>query len=93
MKNNEIIAKIEQFKSTLSDFCNLFCGLSKTGFRDYVTYSKINDDYLPFVESKQIERYITKTNKYIDTNFKFSTKYFLFSDYCYRSFKSPKCLH
>ena len=68
ISNNEIIAKIEQFKSTLSDFCNLFCGLSKTGFRDYVTHSKINDDYLPFVESKQIERYITKTNKYIDTN-------------------------
>ena len=82
ISNNNIISKIEKIKTTLIDHCDIFCGLSKTGFRDYVSTYKINNKYQPFVESKQIERYITNTNKYIDTDIYSAKVYRQFSGEC-----------
>ena len=82
ISNNDIISKIEKIKTTLIDYCDIFCGLSKTGFRDYVSTYKINNKYQPFVESKQIERYITNTNKYIDTDVYSAKVYRQFSGEC-----------
>ena len=67
LSTNNLVEKIEQAKYTLSDVCSIFCGLSKTGFRDYVSTSKENNDYRVFVESKQIYRYVTDSKKYIDS--------------------------
>ena len=82
ISSNNIISKIEKVKTTLIDHCDIFCGLSKTGFRDYVSTYKINNKYQPFVESKQIERYITNTNKYIDTDIYSAKVYRQFSGEC-----------
>ena len=82
ISSNNIISKIEKIKTTLIDHCDIFCGLSKTGFRDYVSTYKINNKYQPFVESKQIERYITNTNKYIDTDIYSAKVYRQFSGEC-----------
>ena len=67
LSHNSLIDKIESNKTVLSDICSVFCGLSKTGFRDFVTYFKEDDNYQVFVESKQIKRYVTDSEKYIDT--------------------------
>ena len=67
LSHNSLIDKIESHKTVLSDICSVFCGLSKTGFRDFVTYFKEDDNYQVFVESKQIKRYVTESEKYIDT--------------------------
>lgn len=67
LSHNSLIDKIESHKTVLSDICSVFCGLSKTGFRDFVTYFKEDDNYQVFVESKQIKRYVTDSEKYIDT--------------------------
>ena len=82
ISSNNIISKIEKIKTTLIDHCDIFCGLSKTGFRDYVSTYKINNKYQPFVESKQIERYITNTKKYIDTDIYSAKVYRQFSGEC-----------
>lgn len=66
LSQNPIVQKIDnEVKTTLDDFASILCGLSATGFRDYVTYEKLNSDYLPFTESKQIFRYVTRTDKFI----------------------------
>ena len=67
LSTNSLVEKIEKAKYKLSDVCSIFCGLSKTGFRDYVSSTKENGDYQIFVESKQILRYVTDSKKYIDT--------------------------
>ncbi len=65
--NSLIDDKLEQQQKILADICSIFCGLSKTGFRDYVTYCQESSEYQIFVESKQIKRYVTESEKYIDT--------------------------
>ena len=66
LSQNPIIQKIDTtIKSKLEDFARILCGLSAAGFRDCVSMSKINKDYLPFTESKEIKRYITQPYKYI----------------------------
>ena len=82
ISNNEIVSKIEKTKTKLTDHCSIFCGLSKTGFRNYVSYQKENSYYQPFVESKQIERYITNTQKYIDTSLYSNKAKIVFNDEC-----------
>lgn len=67
LSHNSLIDKLEQQQKILADVCSIFCGLSKTGFRDYVTYCQESSDYQIFVESKQIKRYVTESEKYIDT--------------------------
>ena len=83
LSTNNLVEKIEKAKYNLSDVCSIFCGLSKTGFRDYVSSTKENGDYQIFVESKQILRYVTDSKKYIDTN--------LFSYNAMNAFRTP-CL-
>ena len=67
LSHNSLIDNMEQQQKVLADICSIFCGLSKTGFRDYVTYYLESSDYQVFVESKQIKRYVTESEKYIDT--------------------------
>ena len=83
LSTNNLVEKIEKAKHKLSDVCSIFCGLSKTGFRDYVSSTKENGDYQIFVESKQILRYVTDSKKYIDTS--------LFSYNAMNAFRTP-CL-
>ena len=83
LSTNNLVEKIEKAKYKLSNVCSIFCGLSKTGFRDYVSSTKENGDYQIFVESKQILRYVTDSKKYIDTN--------LFSYNAMNAFRTP-CL-
>ena len=83
LSTNSLIEKIEEAKYRLSDVCSIFCGLSKTGFRDYVSSTKEDGDYQIFVESKQILRYVTDSKKYIDTT--------LFSYNAMNAFRTP-CL-
>ena len=83
LSTNSLVEKIENAKYKLSDVCSIFCGLSKTGFRDYVSSVKENDNYRIFVESKQILRYVTDSKKYIDTT--------LFSYNAMSAFRTP-CL-
>ena len=83
LSTNSLVEKIERAKYKLSDVCSIFCGLSKTGFRDWVSTSKENNDYRVFVESKQILRYVTDSKKYIDST--------IFSNNAMRAFGTP-CL-
>ena len=83
LSTNSLVEKIERAKYKLYDVCSIFCGLSKTGFRDYVSSLKENNDYHIFVESKQIYRYITDSKKYIDTS--------IFSNNALQAFQTP-CL-
>ena len=83
LSTNSIVEKTEKAKYRLSDICSIFCGLSKTGFRNYVSSSKENNDFQIFVESKQIHRYVTDSKKYIDTK--------IFSYNAKRAFDTP-CL-
>ncbi len=83
LSTNNLVDKIEHSKYKLTDVCSIFCGLSKTGFRDYVSSSKDNSNYRVFVESKQILRYVTDSKKYIDTS--------IFSYNAIRAFETP-CL-
>ena len=83
LSTNSLVEKIERAKYKLSDVCSIFCGLSKTGFRDYVSSTKENGDYQILVESKQILRYVTDSMKYIDTT--------LFSYNAMSAFRTP-CL-
>ncbi len=83
LSTNSLVEKIEEAKYRLSDICSIFCGLSKTGFRDYVSSTKEDGDYQIFVESKQILRYVTDSRKYIDTT--------LFSYNAMNAFRTP-CL-
>lgn len=83
LSTNSLVEKIEEAKYRLSDVCSIFCGLSKTGFRDYVSSKKEDQDYQIFVESKQILRYVTDSKKYIDTT--------LFSYNAMNAFMTP-CL-
>ena len=83
LSTNSLVEKIECAKYKLSDICSIFCGLSKTGFRDWVTSTKENNDYRVFVESKQILRYVTDSKKYIDSS--------IFSYNAMRAFNTP-CL-
>lgn len=83
LSTNSLVEKIEEAKYRLSDVCSIFCGLSKTGFRDYVSSTKEDGDYQIFVESKQILRYVTDSKKYIDTT--------LFSYNAMSAFRTP-CL-
>lgn len=83
LSTNSLVEKIEEAKYRLSDVCSIFCGLSKTGFRDYVSSKKEDQDYQIFVESKQILRYVTDSKKYIDTT--------LFSYNAMNAFRTP-CL-
>ena len=68
LSNNPIISKIDLEKRKLSDCCTVFCGLSASGFRNYVTTEKRDDDHEVFVEAKEIKRFITQPKKYIDTS-------------------------
>ena len=83
LSTNSLVDKLERAKYKLSDVCSIFCGLSKTGFRDWVSTSKENNDYRVFVESKQILRYVTDSKKYIDST--------IFSNNAMRAFGTP-CL-
>ena len=83
LSTNSLVEKIERARYRLSDVCSIFCGLSKTGFRDWVSSSKENNDYRVFVESKQILRYVTDSKKYIDST--------IFSSNAMRAFRTP-CL-
>jgi type I restriction-modification system DNA methylase subunit len=83
LSTNSLVEKIEEAKYRLSDVCSIFCGLSKTGFRDYVSSTKEDGEYQIFVESKQILRYVTDSKKYIDTT--------LFSYNAMNAFRTP-CL-
>ena len=83
LSTNSLVEKIERAKYKLSDVCSIFCGLSRTGFRDWVSTSKENNDYRVFVESKQILRYVTDSKKYIDST--------IFSNNAKRAFGMP-CL-
>lgn len=68
LSNNPIITKIEQTKTVLTDCCDVFCGLSMTGFRNYVGKTKHTHKDQPFVEAKQIKRYRTAPESYIHTS-------------------------
>ena len=83
LSTNSLVEKIERARYKLSDVCSIFCGLSKTGFRDWVSSSNENNDYRVFVESKQILRYVTDSKKYIDST--------IFSSNAMRAFGTP-CL-
>ena len=83
LSTNNLVEKIEKANYKLSDVCSIFCGLSKTGFRDYVSSTKEDGEYQIFVESKQILRYVTDSKKYIDTT--------LFSYNAMNAFRTP-CL-
>lgn len=83
LSTNSLVEKIERAKYKLSDVCSIFCGLSKTGFRDWVSTSKENNNYRVFVESKQILRYVTDSKKHIDST--------IFSNNAMRAFGTP-CL-
>ena len=66
LSQNPIIEKIASKGKDLSIYVDVLCGLSATGFRDYVSDVKLDANYLLFTESKQIDYYITITNnKYI----------------------------
>lgn len=66
LSQNPIIKKIDnEVKTRLDNFASILCGLSATGFRNFVTDQKINENFIPFTESKQIQRYITNPDKYI----------------------------
>ena len=65
LSTNSIIDKIEQNGERLENLAKILCGLSATGFRDYVSSDKQEYSIL-FTESKQIDYYITTTkNKYV----------------------------
>ena len=49
---------------TLNTFCEIFCGLSKTGFRANVEFSK-KDINRPFLEASDIFRYEYKQGKFL----------------------------
>ena len=57
------ISNIQHIK--LSNCCDIFCGLSVTGFRANVSY-KHRQDNNPFLESSDIHRYSFNGGKYID---------------------------
>ena len=57
------ISSIQHIK--LSNCCDIFCGLSVTGFRANVSY-KHRQDNNPFLESSDIHRYSFNGGKYID---------------------------
>ena len=66
LSQNSIIDKIASKGVRLSSYVDVLCGLSASGFRDYVSDYKRDANYLLFTESKQIDYYITTTqNKYI----------------------------
>lgn len=48
----------------LSEFCNIFCGLSKTGFRTSVSNKK-SAKVKPFLEASDILRYDFKSGKFL----------------------------
>jgi|GEM_PF-5592457 len=66
LSNNTIIDKVASQGQPLERYADVFCGLSATGFRNYVSPTKKNDNYLLFTESKQIDYYVTTTEKYIE---------------------------
>ena len=57
------ISNIQHIK--LSNCCDIFCGLSVTGFRANVSYNHRQDSN-PFLESSDIHRYSFNGGKYID---------------------------
>ena len=66
LSQNPIIDKVSSKGKELSTYTDVLCGLSASGFRDYVSDIKYDNNYLLFTESKQIASYITTTrNKYI----------------------------
>lgn len=67
LSQNSIIDKVASKGKSLSTYADVLCGLSASGFRDYVTDCKIDDSYSLFTESKQIGYYTTTTqNKYVN---------------------------
>ena len=66
LSQNNIVDKLSSQGKSLSTYVDILCGLSASGFRNYVTNQKIDDNYLLFTESKQINSFVTTTeNKYI----------------------------
>lgn len=82
LSNNAIIRKIEQTKTILTDCCDVFCGLSMTGFRNYVGTLKRTYRDQPFVEAKQIKRYRTVPENFINTSVYNSTTLERFNHPC-----------
>lgn len=63
---NSITSKIaEQKHKKLSDFCEIFCGLSQAGFRTSVL-NLPHSDTVPFLESSDIFKYSYKAGKYFE---------------------------
>ena len=63
-KLDNIVDKISQTDSNLSNYCDIFCGLSVAGFRKDVSNNK-NEINVPFLESKDIYRYQFTSGKYL----------------------------
>ncbi len=63
---DEVSAKIEKScKTTLNDFCDIFCALSVAGFRRDVSHTKTPENE-PFLEASDIFRYSYKKDKYLN---------------------------
>ena len=63
-KLDNIVDKINNINTNLSNYCDIFCGLSVAGFRKDVSNSK-NEINVPFLESKDIYRYQFTSGKYL----------------------------
>lgn len=69
ISENPIVEKLDGIVTKLTHYADILCGLSLTGFRNYVATSKLDDGYLPFIESKEVKNYVTvPANKYITSS-------------------------
>ena len=73
LDHSPIIEKIDSCKNKLIDFVNIFCGTSKTGFRESViSFAEFNtidklkqNEYVRFLETSDIQRYEHKVKSFI----------------------------